>query len=525
MGLDGSACLTEVRCAYAQRLKENHPEENPEGFQRLHDAYQEARRIIKRQSTPVPSGDGHAAEEAQQTPPSEPDGDAFASQATWDYQRLLSEGDQEADDQWGDTQAVEDWSWVDRALDVLYILYREHHPLETWKHFFFSGLFFRVKGNPEFLMGLEEFLQQAPNLEPPLRRVILEAYRLDHKNAPVLYRPLLRLLSPAAEHESPHTMGHQTFWRTKRKILAILLVPLLLITGVFALKSLSHWRIQQDYAQLAEWIQEDFQRPIDSQYQYVSYGPTFYTAADEPGLHFHAWRTGERDLSAGQPGYDTNLSNAMLEIQLERLEHRQGLELSILEKDPRPEAKTSTGVVYQLETEHASDSTFISTLDEMFTQLHQEPGVLLFPPTYTLELVEHGVPYYRCQSSGEGYDPAAVTKIYEEDLPRILITHFIRESGLLETDCGDIPVRFESVGTWKGRFDGPYMVFRAVSEEGGETLRWYFQSSVRLYSTPASWFDPSIPHDDELQFLSQAKDPYHLAYNSNLPFHLHIQRG
>ena len=42
LGLSGPAALPEIRSAYAQRLKATHPEEDPEGFQRLHTAYQEA---------------------------------------------------------------------------------------------------------------------------------------------------------------------------------------------------------------------------------------------------------------------------------------------------------------------------------------------------------------------------------------------------------------------------------------------------------------------------------------------------
>lgn len=35
LGLSGPAALPEIRSAYAQRLKATHPEEDPEGFQRL----------------------------------------------------------------------------------------------------------------------------------------------------------------------------------------------------------------------------------------------------------------------------------------------------------------------------------------------------------------------------------------------------------------------------------------------------------------------------------------------------------
>lgn len=48
LGLDGPAPLEEVRRAYAQRVKEVHPEKDPEWFQRLHTAYQEARQAARR---------------------------------------------------------------------------------------------------------------------------------------------------------------------------------------------------------------------------------------------------------------------------------------------------------------------------------------------------------------------------------------------------------------------------------------------------------------------------------------------
>ena len=47
LGLSGPADLHSIRRAYAQRLKTAHPEEDPEGFQRLHAAYQEASRYAR----------------------------------------------------------------------------------------------------------------------------------------------------------------------------------------------------------------------------------------------------------------------------------------------------------------------------------------------------------------------------------------------------------------------------------------------------------------------------------------------
>lgn len=49
LGLPGPSELSEVRHAYAEKLKTTHPEEDPEGFQRLHSAYQLASRMARQQ--------------------------------------------------------------------------------------------------------------------------------------------------------------------------------------------------------------------------------------------------------------------------------------------------------------------------------------------------------------------------------------------------------------------------------------------------------------------------------------------
>ena len=48
LGLSGPADLAAVRHAYAERLKTTHPEEDPEGFQRLNEAYQQARQLARK---------------------------------------------------------------------------------------------------------------------------------------------------------------------------------------------------------------------------------------------------------------------------------------------------------------------------------------------------------------------------------------------------------------------------------------------------------------------------------------------
>ena len=48
LGLPGPSDLATVRHAYAECLKTTHPEEDPEGFQRLNEAYQQARQLARR---------------------------------------------------------------------------------------------------------------------------------------------------------------------------------------------------------------------------------------------------------------------------------------------------------------------------------------------------------------------------------------------------------------------------------------------------------------------------------------------
>lgn len=48
LGLPGPSDLAAVRHAYAECLKTTHPEEDPEGFQRLNEAYQQARQLARR---------------------------------------------------------------------------------------------------------------------------------------------------------------------------------------------------------------------------------------------------------------------------------------------------------------------------------------------------------------------------------------------------------------------------------------------------------------------------------------------
>ena len=73
LGLSGPAELSEIRAAYARKLKTAHPEEDPEGFQRLHTAYQEASRRARRLARSAQAKPEDASAERPAPPESAPE--------------------------------------------------------------------------------------------------------------------------------------------------------------------------------------------------------------------------------------------------------------------------------------------------------------------------------------------------------------------------------------------------------------------------------------------------------------------
>lgn len=102
LGLPGPSSPETVKYAYAQRLKEVHPEEDPEGFQKLYRAYTAARRLatLMERDEPIrPSG---------QEPPSEPPPDETSQpESNWNFEELLKDDGVEIEEPiWQDSYDV-----------------------------------------------------------------------------------------------------------------------------------------------------------------------------------------------------------------------------------------------------------------------------------------------------------------------------------------------------------------------------------------------------------------------------------
>ena len=257
LGLPGPAGLPDIRSAYARRLKTTHPEEDPEGFQRLHAAYQEASRRARRARSaqtgpedppadrPAPPErrqeapgwnydelleDQEAPNRSPQKPePQEPEwnydellkGEDAPPQEEeaapeWDFERLFAEGEEEAQEarrrrledlrhkNWAryapqarqrrELDGEDAWPAVLAAVRTLELLERRDAPPAQWRRFLDSPVFLSVRADMDFVFLLEDFLSQRPDLSPEIRRAVFDAYELQNASKYPAYRPLYRLL-------------------------------------------------------------------------------------------------------------------------------------------------------------------------------------------------------------------------------------------------------------------------------------------------------------------------------------------
>ena len=257
LGLPGPAGLPDIRSAYARRLKTTHPEEDPEGFQRLHAAYQEASRRARRARSaqtgpedppadrPAPPErrqeapgwnydelleDQEAPNHSPQKPePQEPEwnydellkGEDAPPQEEeaapeWDFERLFAEGEEEAQEarrrrledlrhkNWAryapqarqrrELDGEDAWPAVLAAVRTLELLERCDASPAQWRRFLDSPVFLSVRADMDFVFLLEDFLSQRPDLSPEIRRAVFDAYELQNASKYPAYKPLYRLL-------------------------------------------------------------------------------------------------------------------------------------------------------------------------------------------------------------------------------------------------------------------------------------------------------------------------------------------
>lgn len=276
LGLPGPSGLSEIRHAYAEKLKATHPEDDPEGFQRLHSAYQLASRMARQQKrraevqvpNPAPERPTRPAPEPSRPPKEDFDfdellqGDSEQSphsqekEPDWDYDRLFAEGEaeraeyrrrrgeerrreqrqqsQERRRQWESReeqlnlqfrQEQDRWQNTETVLHTLEMMDNSQAETETWKKFFMSPLFQQNRNSLDLIFGLEDFIS-ARSLSQEVKAALFLAYDFDKGMSRPELRPLFQMLRPAWKAER---RAGSFPWKT---ILLAFFVDLMFLFGI-----------------------------------------------------------------------------------------------------------------------------------------------------------------------------------------------------------------------------------------------------------------------------------------------------
>ena len=260
LGLSGPADLRSIRRAYAQRLKTAHPEEDPEGFQRLHAAYQAARRSARNSRRPEASPVPEAPAPAQDFEAPAVEEEPLEEEPGFDYEALFAEGDRErreaqrrrAEERLKAAQErrrLQEQAQRDRALaseeaasaafaalHALEVLYSAGVSAEEWVRFLHSSTFLNAQHNLDFIFGLEDFLAEHPGLPEEVKRKIFLAYHFYKRKPSAVYLGLYRLLLDSYRNAGRENRELERGLWVQRKpyvILAVVMGILVALTLLF----------------------------------------------------------------------------------------------------------------------------------------------------------------------------------------------------------------------------------------------------------------------------------------------------
>lgn len=537
LGLSGPASLTEVRRAYAERLKTTHPEEDPEGFQRLHEAYQQARRMarkggagerpaaaVRQTSQPEQEAPEKESEEGtdwdyddllqREEPAQEPE----EEEPDWDYEGIFTElADQRARERQAHAeerraayfnrhnpstaeereQLEKQWLNVEKAMAAVEELHASGAPLYVWISFLHSSVFFAVKGDEDFVVGLEEFLRRTPDLDGPIKTEFVKAFNLHRPYVPSLWLGLQELLVDftPSEAEKRAKSKQEKKGRTERKTGMILsasflgLAILAVLFGVLSRIGDGGQAGVKEQELLCQYMEEDFGRKIESHWKGRDNYENLYAPWNQPDLTFMAWPDGERDLTAGKRGYTTNFSDVMVWEAFRDFSIKWGYGLELIKEGGCNGVMgaygTSPGAyILKLPLQGAQDG--LIALGELMAELEGETWYQAFPPSYQLHFAYQNLTYLTYTSEGP-FNAAAVLDYYENEAGAALCEFLVEQSGLAREDFGGDGFRLEAQGAVE-LGEKTWFLVRGLDEDTGETVRQYIFDGVYLTSFPAEEF-------------------------------------
>lgn len=547
LGLDGPSSLNEIRRAYAQRTKETHPEDDPEGFQRLHEAYQAARAMARRGEPPAPpKPPNHPHMQHTQSPPPHNDPPPFQpasdvpneSGPSWDFEQIFAEEKQQREQQWrkklqartGLTDENDDWSAVLAALQNLQALEEHQFPLPLWLNFLHSTLFEQVVENFGFVTALEDWLETKPALSREASRALLSRLGISAQNVPSLYFMIYMRISqlfPAAAPPVPHTdkaprdtKKHRERPRWRALSLIILILSLLVILVPISLISFDSSEDRQK-KELAERLSADFSLTIEPLRPDASesnpYPENSYTVHEMPGLVFQAVPGETRNPGDGQPGYVTNFSNLAFCWSIRRFAQQRDYELHIQREELAVQPIHDFKFHYRFEFPLDVASVRVSRFMDFYHDLEQSPWYQAGPPVYSLSLSRVGVDYYTFTAPEQSVAPPSDYKFYTQTAPKSILQVILKTSGLDEADFGTRDYALLQLEEVNLPSSSPtFYQYAAVDLNTKDVLRLYAYSEREhmIVSYPPEEFDPYHAFDyllSRAEPFTQQKQ-YHLEF-------------
>lgn len=190
LGLEANASREQVKSAYAALSKQYHPEEYPEEFQRLHEAYKTLSRTSRQSSSyEEPAYTEPAYTEPKSTEYRTKQPEAEASERSWNFHGISSASeDTKEKDAYDFDKVLEDADSQERAqmhetalkaLAEIHILLSPSYceKLKLFETFFQKTEYQTILKSPEFMQEFAKMLEQS-TLKKSIYNYIIDFYRL-----------------------------------------------------------------------------------------------------------------------------------------------------------------------------------------------------------------------------------------------------------------------------------------------------------------------------------------------------------
>lgn len=492
LGLSGPAELPVIRRAYAERLKTTRPEDNPDGFQRLHSAYQTACRMAR-------TGGGVKTAEASDDVRNVSDGES----QNWDFERLFAEGEaQERARRFRRTQELREankaryemWrpppsqdpaemalSWIaaSRAVSLVDELATTGAERPLWDAFCRSALFLYVRDNPDFVFALEDLLQECPSFPEDGRRAFFRAYGLYQQSVRREYQPLYQLIAGRK----------QTAREDKKSRLLHLLILTLLICVALLLNVWVDYAVETDIrnGQVRDWMSEDFGADFFLT-KHRSLEDWVVLLDTRTQVECRARWDGPRDVEAGRRGYVTDYTQARLSQIVSAFADTRDCSVY-----PRYDADASDAL-------HADWSAYyfyfpitgageqITELAELLSAVREEGWYRTIPPDYELYLCWQDWSFYRYDAE-EAFPGTELRRYYEQFFGADICRIALEQTGIAEADMGEGNFLLWSDSGKKRMEDRNFFHVTGTEDPPVRTLYHYFLSEdcKELFCVPTSW--------------------------------------